>query len=299
MTPFDAVALSVAVALGGPGGSGGTAAALRGTKPIPAAVVNSDAVHGFLYQPAYSNDRLPRPPAEPYQPEPGDVLLMSDPTPVYTVLYTIALTGRPGHGGVVVRLPGGDLGLLEAGFNETTWTRVTPLEWRLNEYPGGVWVRKRLCPLSDEQSARLTEFALVAADRPYNKAKFGLQITPFRCRGPLRTFFVGRPVGIGKKYFCAQALVEALVYAGLVDERTARPAATYPEDLFFDDSRNLYLKRHPPLAGRWAVPALWTRCPAGAACSLAAVPYSAFLRPGAYVPPPELVSPVPPKPNPR
>jgi hypothetical protein len=280
--------------------AGGDArAALAGTKPIPAAAVNPAAVTGFLYQPAYSVDRLPRPPATPYSPKPGDLLLLSDPTPVYTLLYALAGTGRPGHGGLVVALPDGRLGVLEAGWNDTTWTRVTPLEWRLNEYPGTVWVRERLVPLTPDQSARLSEFAALAADRRYGMARFAGQLTPFRGRGPLRTFVVGRPIGPGRRYHCAQALVEALVYAGLADARTTRPAATYPQDLFFDDSRNPYLRRHPPLAaGGWQVPALWTRCPGGP-CQTAALPYSAFLRPGAYMPPADLISPTPPTPNRR
>jgi hypothetical protein len=291
MTLFDALALTLLL------GYGDTFA---GTRPIPAAVVNPDAVHGFLYQPAYSIDRHPRLPAVGYVPEPGDVFLLSDPTPLFTTLYLIAGTYKPGHSAIVIRLPDGQLGLFEAGWNSTAWTRVSPLEWRLNEYPGTVWVRKRKCPLTPEQSDRLTAFALSSADKRYNNAKFALQITPFRCRGPLRTFFIGKPVGPGKRYFCAQAIIESLVYAGLIDARTARPAVVYPRDLFFDRSPNLYLRLHPPIAEGWEVPALWTRCPAGACCGpFVTMPYTAFPRMGVYVPPPELVSPIPAKPNPR
>ena len=35
-------------------------------------------------------------------------------------------------------------------------------------------------------------------------------------------------------------------------------AATYPQDLFYDRSWNVYLDRHPPLAGGWGPPQLWT-----------------------------------------
>ena len=60
---------------------------------------------------------------------------------------------------------------------------------------------------------------------------------------------------------CVQIVVEALVYAGLVDERTAAPA-TYAQDLFYDRSRNRYIDRHPPMAGRgWGEPQLWTAIP--------------------------------------
>src|SRR5262249_5699160 len=51
-------------------------------------------------------------------------------------------------------------------------------------------------------------------------------------------------------------------YAGLIDERTARPKATHAQDMFYDRSRNPYIDRHPPLAGRgWGGPQLWTPIP--------------------------------------
>jgi hypothetical protein len=293
MTPLAAITLILA--------AGGPRATLQGTKPIPAAVVNPDAPFGFLYRPAYSIDKQPRLPASGYAPQPGDVLLMSDPGPVFTFLYLLAAARKPGHCDLVVALPDGRLGAFEAGFNDTTWSRISPLEWRLNEYPGTLWVRRRTCPLTAEQSARLTEFATAAADQRFNLRGFALQITPLRARGPLRTFVVGKPVGEGHHYFCAPGIVEALIHAGLVNGRTARPAATYPEDLFYDSSRNLYLNRHPPLAnGGWEVPALWTRCPAGVCCGPFAVsPYTAFPRAGVYNPPAGLVSPNPATPNHR
>src|SRR5262249_44857214 len=88
--------------------------------------------------------------------------------------------------------------------------------------------------------------------------RFVLQITPFRARGPIRTCLLGKPKGPSGAMFCCEAVIEALVYAGLVDERTARPGATYPQDLFYDRSRNAYIDRHPPLDGGWAPPAQWT-----------------------------------------
>lgn len=101
-------------------------------------------------------------------------------------------------------------------------------------------------------------FAAAAADTHYDSVRFGAQITPLRTRGPLRTFVVGKPRGIGNEYICAEAVLESLVHAGLLDPETTRPSATYPRDMFFDRSPNLYVNRHPPLAGGWEVPALWT-----------------------------------------
>jgi hypothetical protein len=155
-------------------------------------------------------------------------------------------------------MPGGRLGVLEAGFNDTSWTRITPLEYRLAQYPGTVWIRERLVPLTPEQDARLTEFALAADGTRYAVGRFALQITPFSGRGPLRTAFARGPREPGNRLFCSEAILEGAAYAGLIDPRTVRPGATYPQDLFYDRSRNPYIDRHPPLAGGWAPPAQWT-----------------------------------------
>jgi hypothetical protein len=45
---------------------------------------------------------------------------------------------------------------------------------------------------------------------------------------------------------------------GLLDPESARPAATYPRDLFFDASNNLYLNRHFKMSPDWLPPQLWT-----------------------------------------
>ena len=58
-----------------------------------------------------------------------------------------------------------------------------------------------------------------------------------------------------------RAVVEAMVYAGLIDGRTARPSATYPRDLFFDASINRYLDKHLKLYPDWDPPARWTSTP--------------------------------------
>lgn len=229
-----------------------------GPSQFPTAYVPQDTPFGYLYQPAYDTDAVVRPPARYYDPQPGDVLLLSNTGPLWSTLYALAGTWKPGHAAVVARMPGGRLGMFEAGFNDTLWTRFTPLDYRINAYQGYVWVRRRKVPLTEDENHRLTAFALDAADRRYGLLSFAAQITPFRTRGPLRTFFVGKPRGPGYLYCCSEAIMEALVYAELVDARTARPSATYPRDMFFDDSVNLYVHLHPPLIDGWEAPALWT-----------------------------------------
>jgi hypothetical protein len=247
---FPAVALSLALApgVGDP----------VGPTKYPPVYVPADAPTGYLYRPSYDVQLAPRGPAREYRPKPGDVLLMSDTTPFWTALYRLALTGRPGHGGIVVTAADGRLGVLEAGFHDTTWTRLTPLEYRLAQYPGSIWVRERLVPLTPDQDARLTAFALAAKDGRYATGRFALQLTPFGARGPLRTAFARGPREPGNRLFCTEAITEGAAYAGLLDARTVRPGATYPQDLFYDRSRNPYIDRHPPLRDGWAPPAQWT-----------------------------------------
>ena len=212
---------------------------------------------GTLGTPGYRLESRANDPRSPYQPQPGDVLLFSDTNLFWASLYAIALTGKPGHGGIVVRMADGRLGVFESGYNDTLVTQVTPLERRLAEYRGSVWVRTRSVPLTDEQSRLLSEFA-AAADPGYALLRFGLQITPFRSRGPIRTAFFGKPIGIGRRYHCASAVLEAAVYAGLLPADTTRPWATYPRDLFFDRSSNRYVDRHLDLrAAGWEPPARW------------------------------------------
>lgn len=257
MTPLSALALSTLVLI---------PASDRSRRPAPPDP-GPDPGYGLIHQPAYSIDKFARPPLEPYQPQPGDVLLLSNPSPVFTFLYRLAFTGKPGHSAVVVRMPNGCMGLLEAGVDSTPRTLVNPLDWRLHKYPGTIWVRRRAVPLTPAEDARLTAFAVGAHGKYFAAVRFALQVTPLRSRGPLRTFLIGRsrPTWLpGRDYVCSEAVVEALVYAGLVERRTARPSATYPEDLFFDRSRNPYLDRHPPLAGGcWEPPRLWSRAAAG------------------------------------
>jgi hypothetical protein len=241
---------------------GGARSDPLGPKAYPPVYVPAEAPAGYLYRPAVDLHPVPRPPAVRYAPKAGDVLLLSDPDPLFNVLYVVARSGKPGHCAVVVTMPDGRPGVLESGFSFTPWTRVTPLEYWINLYAGHVWVRQREVPLTPDQECRLTEFAARADGGKYDLRRFALQLTVVRSRNPIVTRFAGKPVGPGQEYVCVQIVAEALVYAGLVDPRTTRPRATYAQDLFYDRSRNPYIDRHPPMAGRgWGGPQLWTPIP--------------------------------------
>jgi hypothetical protein len=262
MSMVPTLVLTLAAVTPGVDVFGGARKEPTGPKAYPPVYVPKDAPHGYVYQPAVDLHAVPRPPEAAYCPQPGDVLLLSDPDTLFDILYVIGRSGKPGHSALVVTMPDGRPGMLEAGFGFTPFARLTPLDYAINVYAGHVWVRPREVPLTPEEDRRLTEFAVLADGGPYNKKSFATQLTFVRSRGPVITRFAGKPVGPGHPYTCVQIVVEALVYAGLVDGRTARPAATYAQDLFYDRARNPYIDRHPPLAGRgWGPPRLWTPVP--------------------------------------
>ncbi len=221
------------------------------------------AIGSFLYQPAFCIDDVLRGPAEPYVPQPGDIMLRLDGSKFWRITHYMALAFDPNGSGIVFARPDGSLAVLEAGPNDTMWVGTPDLLPHLAEYAaaGKVWIRKRRVPLTPEQSCRLTEFAMRADGKRFALVRLGGQLTPFRSRGPLRTYFVGKPQGDKDSYFCSELVTEACVAAGLLDAKRTRPAATYPRDLFYGRSLNLFIDHHLDVNDCWWPPARWTDCP--------------------------------------
>ncbi len=199
-------------------------------------------------------------PFTPYSPAVGDVVFSLTENRKIALLYRFVLVGIPTHAGIVVRSPDGALGVLEAGGGGEFRTRTTPIAARFSRAGDRtVWVRRRATPLTAEQEGRLNTFATLSENAGYSKLRaFDLAfLSPHGPRGPVRTFFDGKPKGVRNDSVCSEIIVEALAYAGVIDAETARPSATAPRDLFLDRSLNLYLRRHPPLACGWLPPSIW------------------------------------------
>jgi hypothetical protein len=232
-----------------------------------ALAANPQAPYGELFQPAYCLDECLRGPARPYDPQPGDIIFFTDDhNHFWDVTYKIAASGHPYHSGVVVLLPDGELATLESGPDDSSLVEVCSLFERLKFHHcnrGRIWIRRRKVALTVEESCRLTEFAITQRHKPYALARLLGQVTPLRSRGPLKTNFMGGCQGPHDCYFCSELVLEALVYAGLMDPVTTRPRATYPRDFFFDSSINPYLRRHLNLSCTWEPPARWCtdECP--------------------------------------
>lgn len=134
---------------------------------------------GFLDFAAYALNERRCCPAEPYQPQPGDLLFFDTDKRWIKTLMCVALTGEPWQSGIVVRRPDGSLASFEAGPGETRVVVVQDLLQRLAEHPGRVWVRRRRLPLSCDESDRLTAFALAQEGQALRRHPPGRAADPF------------------------------------------------------------------------------------------------------------------------
>lgn len=220
-------------------------------------------IESYLFDPSYCLDWHVRGKARPYVPQPGDVMLATDKNKFWKITHDMAFAFEPHNSALVFARRDGSLATLEAGPNDTIWVNALPLLPHLKEYAdkGPVWIRKRKQPLTAEQSACLTDFAERQIGKRFALGRLGVQLTPFRDRGPIRTKWLGGPHGERASYYCSELVLEALVAAGAVDPVTTRPSATYPHELFFDHGTNRWVNRHPPLQCDWEPPAAWRYCP--------------------------------------
>ncbi len=228
---------------------------------VPCLFAQAPVTGSYLCQPAYARDWDLHVPIEPYVPQPGDIFLATDQRLWFRLGHLIAGANGMHHSGLVIALPDGGTGLIEAGpFNKIQVEIMNPYQHMSNHAAAGdrVWIRRRKVPLTPEQSARLTAFACAQNGKPFALVRWFGQLTPLRTRGPIKTWFVGQPQGDRPKWFCSELVTECCVAAGIMDRATARPTATYPSDLFWGHSYNLYLNCHlNDLERGWNPPARW------------------------------------------
>ncbi len=215
---------------------------------------------GFLCQSAYALDEDLRLPCKKYVPQPGDIYMSTDKSWIINAGHRLALSGQPNHSGIVICLRDGTPAILEAGPFNGLKVEVVDLShdlYKHEERGERVWIRARKTPLDKEQCHELTEWALRQHGKPFAARRMLRQMTPFRTRGPLRTFVMGAPNGERDRYFCAELVMETCVHLGLLASETTRPSATYPEDMFYDRSKNNFLNQYFTLADGWHPPARW------------------------------------------
>lgn len=215
---------------------------------------------GYLCAPAYAIDDEVRGPVHCYVPQPGDIYMSTDRSWIINAGHRLAWSGQPNHSGIVIALPDGTPAILEGGPFNGLKIEIVDLYYDFfhhEERTEKCWIRARKTPLTKEQSAELTAWAIAQNGKPFACRRMLRQMTPFRTRGPLRTYVMGTPHDERDRYFCAELVMEACVHIGALPAETTRPSATYPEDMFFDKSKNLFLNTHFTLADGWQPPARW------------------------------------------
>jgi hypothetical protein len=189
-------------------------------------------------------------PREPYFPQPGDIVLYAHHSLRSLFFYTLARTGKPYHVGIVVNLPDGRPAILEAGPYDYLHTYLMDALARMRTHTGTIWVRRLRVPLTPEQSARLTNFALHQTGKGFALFRIILEVTPFRAHGSLHSRLFGSPKTERHGWFCSELVVAAMAVAGLVDPHVVKPNTIYPRDLFRDCPFDWKL--------RWEEPRLWS-----------------------------------------
>jgi hypothetical protein len=215
----------------------------------------------LLCQPAYCLDGALRGPLQAYVPQPGDIFLATDQANWSRMGHLACGSKGVHHSGIVFARPDGSMALIEAGpFNSTLIEVMDPYEHMASHVAAGdkVWVRRRRVPLTPEQSTGLTAFLSEQHGKPFATWRMLAQVTPLRSRGMIRTRWMGKPQGPDRdSYYCSELVTESLVWIGLMNAETARPAATYPRDLFFGRSSNRYVDQSLDLEPGWHPPGLW------------------------------------------
>jgi hypothetical protein len=191
--------------------------------------------------------------SEPYHPQPGDVVLYT--LSKYEKWFRLAGTGPPTHAGIVFARPEGTPAILELTGPRVMLAKVCHLDVgpRLLEYPGEIMVRQPRTPLTAEQSAALTNFALAQEGDDFARGRLILQGTPLRCRYGLRLQLFGHTYLDRRRWICSEIVIAAAASAGMLDPSAYPANAMYPRDLAFDERYDLSHAYKPPVA--------WTPAP--------------------------------------
>jgi hypothetical protein len=176
---------------------------------------------------------------EPYLPQPGDLVFYDHWSVRARFFYTLAHTGKPYHVGVIVNLPDGRPTILEAGPYDYTHVYLMDALPRMRTHKGTIWVRRLRVPLTPEESARLTSFALKQTGKGFALVRLILEVTPFRAHGCLHSQLFGSAQTERHSWFCSELATAALAVAGRIDPHVIKPNTVYPRDLFRDCPHDL------------------------------------------------------------
>jgi hypothetical protein len=204
---------------------------------------------GFLKLPVQGcRPDLPAP-LTPYFPQAGDIILYDDLNPLHHWAFRcLAGSGPPTHACIVIEQDCKPI-LLELTGPTVPHCKVCLKEVfpRLEAYTGAIMVRRLRQPLTPEQSAELTHFALAQQGKNIAFRRGLLQATPFRCRNGLRHWLFAHTYLNRRRWFCSELVVAAASAAHVLDPHVCRANATYPRDLAYDEIYDLSPYYEPPL----------------------------------------------------
>ena len=169
-------------------------------------------------------------PAEAYVPQPGDIMLRLDSSVFWHVTHYMAGAFDPNGSGIVFarrRQPGragGGAERHDVGRHAGPAAAFEGIRRR-----GKAVDSQAVCPLTPEQSCRLTEFAMAQdgkASSPCRTRRAANAV--FRSRGRSARYFIGKPKGDRASWFCSELVSEACVAAGLLDPERTRPFGHLP-----------------------------------------------------------------------
>jgi hypothetical protein len=218
-------------------------------RPAPAPAAQA----GSLYVRPADEHGGARPHWEPYCPRPGDLVFFSDNKLFWRGAFALAGTGRPFHTGIVVAMPDGSPGILEAGAFDRATILVIALGPRLRCHEGKIWIRRLRQPISPEQSHRLTEFGLEQTTKGYAVGRILLELTPLGAHGRFGARLFGTSSLHRRRWFCSELVVAAAATVGLFDPEVMKPNTIFPRDLFIDQPCDL--------RAHWEPAARWSPCP--------------------------------------
>jgi hypothetical protein len=179
-----------------------------------------------------------------YEPKAGDLIFFNNHKPHWVVLYKVVGSDAPYHSALIFRKSNGEFCTVEAGPDDTAWCRVLPLEARMREFKGMIHIRRVKKQIAPESEKALEDFALKLDGKRYAWIRVLLQLTPFRCRTPIRRELFGATYTDRTTYMCAELAVAGGTIAGLFDPRKHPGNAIYPRDILHDDFFDISAKYH-------------------------------------------------------
>jgi hypothetical protein len=226
---------------------------------VPAATCSAPELGSYI---VVDGPECACPSVVPYYPQEGDLVFFTGTSKFWKCYSSVVPHSAPQHVGIVVRLCDGSLALLEvcpdSGTLAGPFVCLLDVLERLHQAPAECHVRRLRCPLTPEQSACLTNFAVAQQGKWIAGVRLFLVLTPFKVHGPVRTYCFGKTCTDRAAWICSELVVAAAAAAGLLDPHVYKANAILTYELYEDKTYDLSCVWYPPV--RW----LATPCAVGA-----------------------------------